>query len=62
VSRYFRDARSRTHSDPTPAGRWANQVLALYLELRSDVWYPEAEVGPTLKVYAFGGGGLSRFW
>src|SRR5262245_48826882 len=37
----------------TPAGSLKHGVLELQLELRPGRWYPEAEKGPYLDVYAF---------
>ncbi len=37
-----------------PAGKLENGVLTIRLELRSGMWHPEAEDGPTLFVQAFG--------
>ena len=36
-----------------PAGRLENGILTLHLELRQGDWYPEADTGPSMKVYAF---------
>ena len=41
------------NSNQTAAGRLEDAVLALHLELRQGDWYPEAETGPSMKVYAF---------
>ena len=45
--------RIQANSNRTPAGAWEDGVLVLHLELRPGEWYPEAETGPSLKVYAF---------
>src|SRR5271156_1426063 len=37
-----------------PAGKLANGVLNVQLELRSGAWHPEADDGPQLFVQAFG--------
>jgi hypothetical protein len=41
------------NANRVPAGKLENGVLSLRLELREGGWYPEAETGPSLKVYAF---------
>jgi len=41
------------NSNQTAAGKLENGVLTLHLELRRGDWYPEAETGPSMKVYAF---------
>jgi hypothetical protein len=43
----------QANSNRIPAGELENGVLTLHLELREGEWYPEAEGGPSLKVYAF---------
>ena len=43
----------QSNSNQTSAGRMENGVLELHLELRQGDWYPEAETGPSIKVYAF---------
>ncbi len=42
------------NSNRTPGGKQEQGVLTLNLELRQAEWYPEAETGPCVKVYAFG--------
>jgi hypothetical protein len=44
----------------TPAGTLENGILTLHLEWREGEWYPEAETGPSLKVYAFAEEGKHR--
>ncbi len=46
-------ARIRANSNQTAAGKLENGVLTLHLELQQGDWYPEAETGPSMKVYAF---------
>jgi FtsP/CotA-like multicopper oxidase with cupredoxin domain len=50
------DSRSRIHanSNRAAAGRLEHGVLTLHLELRQGDWYPEADAGPSITVYAFG--------
>jgi FtsP/CotA-like multicopper oxidase with cupredoxin domain len=36
-----------------PAGKLEKGVLTLHLELRQGDWYPEADAGPSMKIYAF---------
>jgi FtsP/CotA-like multicopper oxidase with cupredoxin domain len=36
-----------------PAGKLEKGVLTLHLELRQGDWCPEADTGPSMKVYAF---------
>ena len=43
----------QSNSNQTAAGRLEDGVLTLHLELRQGDWYPEAETGPSMKVYAF---------
>jgi FtsP/CotA-like multicopper oxidase with cupredoxin domain len=49
--------RIATHDNRTPAGILENGVLTLNLEIREGDWYPEAENGPHVAVYAFGEAG-----
>jgi manganese oxidase len=44
----------QANSNRVPAGSLENGILTLHLELRQGDWYPEAETGPSMKVYAFG--------
>jgi FtsP/CotA-like multicopper oxidase with cupredoxin domain len=44
----------QANSNRTPAGKLEHGVLTLHLELRQADWYPEADTGPSMKVYAFG--------
>jgi FtsP/CotA-like multicopper oxidase with cupredoxin domain len=37
-----------------PSGKLEHGILTLHLELRQGEWYPEADSGPSMKVYAFG--------
>jgi FtsP/CotA-like multicopper oxidase with cupredoxin domain len=46
--------RIQANSNRVPAGTLENGVLSLHLELRPADWYPEADAGPCMKVYAFG--------
>jgi hypothetical protein len=43
----------QANSNRVPAGSLENGILKLHLELRQGDWYPEAESGPSMKVYAF---------
>jgi manganese oxidase len=45
--------RIQANDNRIPGGKLENRVLTLHLELREGDWYPEAETGPSLKVYAF---------
>jgi FtsP/CotA-like multicopper oxidase with cupredoxin domain len=45
--------RIRANSNQRAAGKLENGVLTFHLELRQGDWYPEAETGPSMKVYAF---------
>ncbi len=45
--------RAEANSNRSPAGSWNNSVLTLHLELRTADWYPEADTGSSMKVYAF---------
>ena len=45
--------RIQANANRIPAGKLENRVLTLHLELREGNWFPEAEAGPSLKVYAF---------
>jgi FtsP/CotA-like multicopper oxidase with cupredoxin domain len=47
-------SRIQGNSNRAPAGKLENGVLTLHLELRQGDWYPEADTGPSMKVYAFG--------
>jgi len=42
------------NSNRTPGGKLEHGVLTLHLELRQGDWYPEADTGPSMKVFAFG--------
>jgi len=42
-----------THQNRTPAGTLNEHVLHLRLEITEGEWYPEAEDGPHIAVYAF---------
>ena len=44
----------QANSNRASAGKLENGILMLNLELRQGDWYPEADTGPSLKVYAFG--------
>src|SRR5579864_2500093 len=46
--------RIEANSNRVPAGTLENGVLTLHLELRPADWYPEADTGPSMRVYAFG--------
>jgi FtsP/CotA-like multicopper oxidase with cupredoxin domain len=46
--------RIEANSNRTPAGKLENGVLTLRLEMRQADWYPEADTGPRMTVYAFG--------
>jgi len=43
----------QANSNRTPAGKLNGGVLTLHLELRQADWYPEADTGPSMKVFAF---------
>lgn len=43
----------QANSNRAPAGGLEKGVLTLHLELRQGDWYPEADTGPSMKVYAF---------
>ena len=45
--------RIATHNNTVPAGVFRNGVLNLNLEIVKGEWYPEAEDGPHVAVYAF---------
>ena len=47
----------QANSNRTPGGKLDHGVLTLHLELRQADWYPEADTGPSMKVYAFGESG-----
>jgi FtsP/CotA-like multicopper oxidase with cupredoxin domain len=44
----------QSNSNKTPGGKLENGVLTLHLQLLQGDWYPEADTGPRMKVYAFG--------
>jgi len=46
-------SRIQANSNRVPAGKLEKGVLTLHLELRQGDWYPEADTGPSMKVYAF---------
>jgi len=41
------------NSNRVPAGKLENGILTLHLLLQKGDWYPEADTGPSMKVYAF---------
>jgi FtsP/CotA-like multicopper oxidase with cupredoxin domain len=43
----------QANSNREPAGKLEKGVLTLRLEVRQGDWYPEADTGPSMKVYAF---------
>jgi hypothetical protein len=43
----------QANSNRLPAGKLENGILTLHLDLLLGDWYPEAETGPSMKVYAF---------
>ena len=43
----------QANSNRVPAGKLENGILTLRLELRQGDWYPEADTGTSMKVYAF---------
>lgn len=47
-------SRNSSNSNRLPSGGLGNGILTLHLELRQGDWYPEADTGPSMKVYAFG--------
>jgi FtsP/CotA-like multicopper oxidase with cupredoxin domain len=49
--------RIATHNNTVPAGVFSNGVLNLNLEIHQGEWYPEAEDGPHVTVYAFADAG-----
>jgi FtsP/CotA-like multicopper oxidase with cupredoxin domain len=44
----------QANSNRAPAGKLEDGILTLHLELRQADWYPEADTGPSIKIYAFG--------
>ena len=44
----------QSNSNKTAGGKLENGVLTLHLQLLQGDWYPEADTGPSMKVYAFG--------
>lgn len=46
--------RIAANSNRVPAGKLENGVLNLHIEMRQADWYPEADTGPSMNVYAFG--------
>ncbi len=46
-------SRIQANSNRESAGKLENGILTLHLELRQGDWYPEADTGPKLRVYAF---------
>jgi FtsP/CotA-like multicopper oxidase with cupredoxin domain len=44
----------QANSNREAGGKLERGVLTLHLELRQADWYPEADTGPCMKVYAFG--------
>jgi FtsP/CotA-like multicopper oxidase with cupredoxin domain len=46
--------RIEANANRVPAGKLANGVLTLHLEMKQADWYPEADTGPSMKVYAIG--------
>jgi manganese oxidase len=49
--------RIQANSNRVPAGKLESGVLTLNLEMRQANWFPEADTGPSMKVYAFGEAG-----
>jgi len=45
-------SRIQANSNRESAGKLESGILTLHLELRQGDWYPEAETGPSMKVYA----------
>jgi manganese oxidase len=43
----------QANSNRAPAGTLENGVLTVHLELRQADWYPEADTGPSMKVFSF---------
>jgi FtsP/CotA-like multicopper oxidase with cupredoxin domain len=43
----------RANDNRVPAGRFGSRVLAIRLEAREGVWFPETRAGPGIPVYAF---------
>ena len=48
-----------TNENHVPAGTLRNGILTIHLEIAKGEWYPEAEDGIALSVYAFGESGKS---
>jgi manganese oxidase len=48
------ESRIQANFNRAPVGKLENGILTLHLELRQGDWYPEADTGPSMKVYAFG--------
>jgi hypothetical protein len=46
-------SRIQANANRESAGKLENGILTLHLELRQGDWYPEADTGPKLRVYAF---------
>ena len=46
-------SRIQANSNLSPAGKLENGTLTIHLELRQGDWFPEADIGPSMKVYAF---------
>jgi manganese oxidase len=44
----------QANSNRTPSGKLEHGILTRHLELRQGDWYPEADTGPSMKMYAFG--------
>jgi hypothetical protein len=43
----------QANSNRIPSGNLEHGILTLHLELRPGDWYPEADTGPSMNVYAF---------
>src|SRR6266568_1649637 len=54
VAAAAQSTRIQANDNRVPGGKLENGVLTLHLELSEADWYPEADSGQSMKVYAFG--------
>ena len=59
VSSSIQSSSVQANSNCIPAGTIENGGLTLRLELREGEWHPEADLGPSLRVYSFAEEGKS---
>src|SRR5882757_9556170 len=45
--------RVQANSNQVPAGSLSNGILSIELDVRQADWFPENDIGPSLKVFAF---------